>query len=44
MMKQNYERANVTVFAFGAKDVITTSGEVVSPGTGGAVVMPEDEV
>ena len=34
MMKQNYERVNLTVFAFGAKDVITTSG--------GPTVLPED--
>ena len=41
-MKQNYERANLAIYAFGAKDVITTSGV---PGTDDdpRLELPEDE-
>lgn len=41
-MKQNYERANLAIFAFGAKDVITTSGVPGVP-SDGVVELPEDE-
>jgi hypothetical protein len=39
-MKNNYERAMLTVVTFDAKDIITTSGE--TDGKGGAIQLPED--
>lgn len=39
-MKKNYERAALTVLAFEAKDVITTSGWFGDPDE--PIVLPED--
>ena len=39
-MKKNYERVALTVLAFEAKDVITTSGWFGEPD--GPIVLPED--
>ena len=40
LMKKNYERVVLTVLAFDAKDVITTSGWFGEPD--GPIVLPED--
>lgn len=39
-MKKSYERASMTVLAFGEKDIITTSDGW--SGSRAAIVMPED--